>query len=394
MASIFEELMNENRSLTEGVSRTKEKIPAKVTESAKKISYKKIRLESRRILEDVDDLGKLDDQFAVDPEESAEDEVVLVIDPELPADEEVPEDAAENMVGDSVYKCPVCGANYVCDCDAETESVEVDENGVPIECPICGDDTEQILIGEIAPAEGAGEETDLEPQEVEDDAEGEIPEEGDFDEYADDADFDEVNDDEYLEDSVKVPETVRREVKEDIDDATVPETCPECGEDPCICGDNGLTLDTPAVEDEEPAPAVEIDADVVQLTLDDGRFESMMTQMVRENYKFNPTFKITKVTSKGSQLKVEYLVRESKSKVTKGVMVAEGFSRKSRRMTLKFKDKGAFTESFTKTPSFVVECVRIRNKITPTKMSYNFTKRVNESLYRVSGKVDKSANFT
>lgn len=400
--SVFEELMLAQRDqLTEGIISAKKKKSAKT--EAKKINYKKIKVESLRIFEE-ENLDDLDNQFDVDPEESQEDEVVLVIDPEIPADEEVPEDAAEDLVGDLVYKCPVCGANYVCDCDAaENESLEVDENGVPTECPVCGDDAEQILIGEIAPAEDAGEEDNLEPQEVEDEEESdELPE----DDFSDEEGIPE-EDDEVIEDSLKRSrgrrarkESSRRPAKrqikedlEDVDDVVSDDFCPECGESPCVC-DTGMTLAEPVNGD---APEVVIDADVVNLTLDDGKFESIMTRMIRENYKFNPTFKVTKVVHpKGTdKLRIEYVVREGKSKTTKGTFIAEGFSTKSRSMTLKIKDKGAFTESYTKTPSFVVECVRIRNKIIPTKMSYNFTKRVNESLYRVSGKVEgKTANPT
>ena len=193
MNGIFEELMNNNRKLTESTdARVNKKSPNK----SSKISVSKIKLESRRIFEE-EDFDELDRQFAVDPEDSEKDEVVLVIDPEIPADEEVPEDAAEEMIGDLVYKCPVCGANYVCDCDAEkNESLEVDENGVPVECPVCGDDADQILIGEIAPVDNAGEETEMEPISPDDAEEDTEEAEEDFDDLDDE-------DGEIMEDSLK-----------------------------------------------------------------------------------------------------------------------------------------------------------------------------------------------
>lgn len=166
MASIFEEMMTANQKLTESVH------PAMKKES-RKISCKRIKVESRKFFEE-GDLDELEKDFEV-PEDENSDEVVLVIDPEIKDDEEIPEDAATEMVGDAVYKCPVCGSNYVCDCDADgmtTEGVEVDEFGVPVECPICGDDSDQILVGEIAPAdEASGEEQEMDLQSPEEDEE-------------------------------------------------------------------------------------------------------------------------------------------------------------------------------------------------------------------------------
>ena len=449
MPSIFEQLMTQNRQLTESTVRSR-KVTKSVSES-KKISASKIKLESLRIFEDAD-LDELDTQFAVDPEDSEESEVVLVVDPELPADEEVPEDAAENMVGDEVYKCPVCGANYVCDCEGEkNESIEVDENGVPTECPICGDDAEQILVGEIAPADGAGEEIEEEPVDVEDaeDEEevlDEIPEEEEVvedegeDEFEEsvkrgpqsklkegktysflDSDFNFKTDEnpetvksEYGVDMVKVPadkvpyntpyvtwcvtgtadqldnlygsrdnwdylvkDEDKFEESVDFDNEEV---------DADIDADDGsLVLDTDTVTPPTETPSVAIDADTVNLTIDETKLESMMTSMLRENYKFNPSFKVTKATYKGKSLRLEYVVRQKGHGPLKGTLVVEGFVPTARKMTLKAKDKGVFTESFSKTPSFMIECIRIKNTVIPTALSYDFKKKVNESVYRVVG---------
>lgn len=369
MSQFFEELMDQNRQLTEGV--TSRRAPAKktsVTES-KKIPVKKLKVESLKILEDAENFDEIDAQFAVDPEESGEDEVVLVIDPELPSDEEAPEDAAQDMIGDSVYKCSVCGSNYVCDCNAEkNESIEVDENGEPVECPICGDDAEQILIGEIAPAEDApGEEvTETDP-----------------------VDAGEVEDEEEIVDDDIIGESLTEDV-DVIDTDDIIDEVPACEGEEC-----DLVLDTDEADKKETdIPAVVANAEVVNvdLSLDEVRLESMMNQMIKENYKRNPSFKVTKLTAQGPRLKIEYVIREGK-KSSKGTMIAEGFSFEARKLSLKAKDKGAFTESFTKKPAFIIECVRIRNKIIPTAVKYDFTKRVNESLYRVKGDVN-SANFT
>ena len=371
--NIFEELMAGQSTLTEGVNRKSQKKTTKV--ESKKIPLNKLKVESMKILEDYEDYDELDDQFAKDPEEVEDGEVVLVIDPEANPNEEVPEDAAEDMVGDSVYKCPICGANYVCDCDAaKTEGIEVDENNVPTECPVCGDDAEQILIGEIAPAEGAGEEAPLDPTDVDDNDDSED-------------DTDDIEDEDIIEDSfkrrgarrVKENKTRRKRVKEDLDNV-----CPECGEEDCI---DALELADPVTE--EPAePAVAVNADNVYIDFDEKKLESIMNGFLRENYKGALSFKVTKGTYRNGTLKLEYVVRSGRKPMKKGVLAFEGYNmtkRARRVVSLKGKDKGAFTESFTRKPAFILECVCVRNKIVPTSLKYNFTKRVNESLYRVEG---------
>lgn len=499
MKNIFEELMATQSALTEGVNRKSR--TTKKTESKKKIPTKNIKVESFKIFEE-EDLDDLNAQFDVTPDEVEDTEndaeVVLVIDPELPVDEEPAEDAAEDMIGDMVYKCPVCGANYVCDCDAvNNESIEVDENGEPTACPICNDDSEQILIGEIAPVEDAGEEvdekpvapeTDVEPDEETDETEDVVSEEeeeviedsykrrpyrrteskrinesdkmaqwlswlgGQSGSYSDDALQDtkskkgelkkvykqwskgkpdgednstwikslgdqvasilsegiddlqaKVDKDvkKHGKPSLKTVKavnaagynvyktgpnqhTVGESIREDfeVEDG---ETCEDCLD---LDIDNAILPET-SVGD---APKVEVEADVVNINLDEKKLESLLNKMIRENYKNVPSLRVTKASYKGNRLKIEYVVRERGNKAqSKGTLVAEGFSTKSRKMVLRAKDKGVFTESFTKRPAFIIECVTIRNTVIPISLKYNFTKKVNESLYRVYGSVGQSS---
>lgn len=348
MASIFEELMSVNSNLTESV---RPSVRGKKVES-KKIPFKNLKVESVKVFEDAD-FDDLDQQFGAQPTDENPDEVVLVIDPEIQSGDEIPEDAAEKMVGDLVYKCPVCGSNYVCGCDPEMqEGIELDDEGVPVECPICGDDAEQILVGEIAPAEDAGEKKEPELVNTEDDGEEEeekeVPGPGDGED-----------------------EEVDEGLHEDLE-------CPECE-------DNVMELATPE-EEEDKTPAVQVKDSQVTLVLDDKRFESLMNQVISENYKNDPKFKINRCSVKEGKLRIQYTVTEGKSS-KKGLMIAEGFDKKSRKMTLKFKDKGAFTESFSRTPSFVIECVKIKNAVIPTSVNYDYKVKVNESLYRVNGSV-------
>lgn len=428
MANIFEELMSRSGQLNESARPAKKQTGKKKVNETKKISYKKFKVESRRIFTE-SDLDELEPQFNVDPESENEDEVVLVIDPEVDENEEVPEDAAQEMIGDSVYKCPVCGSNYVCDCEhAVEEGIDVDEDGVPTACPICGEDADQILIGEIAPAEDApGESADLDPvtpdegEEEEDVAEESlrcnVTEESPLDrvrkiqdknsnyEYVKntygnsdkvytftDRDFyvyteeGETVEDLEKEYNVKIKELGPGQYKisgkfNDLVDlyngnyeevANAIDLSDEKLESSCLSS-RKLLLRTPACD--------------TDLMFDDARFESMMAQMIKENYKGTPQFKTNKVSLRGNRFKIEYVVREGR-KVTRGTMIGEGFDKTKRISKVSFRDRGAFTESYTKRPSFIVEFLKVQSHVIPSKISYNYKVKVNESLYLVSGKVN------
>lgn len=371
MSSIFEELMNSTPSkLTESV---KKRSPKKIVEG-KKISCNKIRVESFKIFEE-EDLDELDDKFAVDPENKESDEVVLVIDPALDSEEEIPENAAEEMVGEYVYKCPICGANYVCDCDNLEEEIEVDENGIPVECPICGDEADQILIGEIAPVnEAPGEEvaeTDFVDVDDSEAAESDFSEEEEVEEACGSKKKKESFDIEVKEGSVELEiKSEDEEIAEEVEDSTLTPIIPENKE---------------VIEEVSTCVA---EPDGVELEFEEVKFESLVKSIIKENYHGTPKFEVKRIASRGTKLTLEYVVREGK-KVTKGKMVGEGFNPKARKMTLEFKDQGAFTKKFSRKPSFIVECRRIKNTIIPMSINYDYKVRVNESLYRVTGKVGK-----
>ena len=102
-----------SKKMSESVRKAKRPVSKKLRkEAVRKISCGKLRLESMKFVEDADS-----DEFDFTPE----DEVVVVGDPEMdevPASEEEAKEAAEELVGDTICKCSICGANYVCDCDS------------------------------------------------------------------------------------------------------------------------------------------------------------------------------------------------------------------------------------------------------------------------------------
>lgn len=384
MSSIFEEIMTSNRKITESKIRRPKK--SKKTEG-RKINFKHLKVESRKIFEEAEP-EELEKEFEV-PEQETPDEVVLVIDPQANSDEEIPEEAAEDMIGDAVYKCPVCGANYVCNCneDGIYEDVTVDEEGVPTECPICGDDAEQILVGEIAPVdEATGDDTDLPPQNAED-TENDIDDEDFADEVPEDEEFEE----ESLKKSSR--KLARRESAKKSSKNR--KKCEGLLEDDDLnddLNDAEMILDIPCEGDEcyedkdNDAPDIVVTDSDVTFMLDDTKLESMLNRLIRENYKGAPRCKITKVRSNGRTLKIEYVVR-CNGKSLKGRLIGEGYAPKSKRFSIAFRNIGKTFESVSKSPIMKVDFVRSGRQIIPTQMDYNYRVKVNESLYRVKGHI-------
>jgi hypothetical protein len=121
---------------------------------------------------------------------------------------------------------------------------------------------------------------------------------------------------------------------------------------------------------------------------DDSKFNAMMNRsVIRENFEPEhgamPVFNVRRVLVRDNKVKLEYIVREGR-KVSRGIMLGEGFNKNASRMVLKFRNKGVFTESMTKTPAFIVECRNVNGKLTPIKIDYDFKTRINESVYRVT----------
>jgi rubrerythrin len=438
MASIFEELMAANA----GVPMELESAPQ--VPNRRKIKANQIKVESKKILEDSDEeiLAK---EFEVPAEDS--DEVVLVIDPELPSDEEVPEDAAKELVGDLVYKCPVCGSNYVCDCDSEAlEGIEVDEDGAPLECPVCGDDADQILVGGIAPVDEV-EVSEVDETEVVDEStcpdcgkpsdECECTESSSckecddksvaskvrksvrkmdleeddlgsrIDKYQKWVDYDmkrygrvssttnslirkaglQLIKDQYGGYEVsagpyKAESKFGRKSIRESDDFVTDEIVDDYSDDAEI-----ISIDTDKLEDEDDKneTKIKIKDSCVNFYFDEKRFESLMTKVLRENYKGTPSIKVNRVVSRGSRIRIEYTIRNKGSR-RRGILSGTGLSESSRFNRLSLSDNsGIFTKS--KSPSFVVEAHRIGRSLLPTKISYNYRSVVNESVYRVRGSV-------
>lgn len=308
------------------------------------IAANKIRFESlSRFLEDDYD----DTEITADYE--PEDDVVLVIDPDM---EEVPEDVeeaeaeAEELIGSHVCKCSICGANYVTDAEI-TEDMEMEDD----ECPVCGETGEQIVVGVITPAE-----------ELSDEDEGDV----------DDVEFEEEETEEETEDGEEVEET--EEEEEDFGES--------------VKRSRGRVRRESATS-RAPKRSAKQDSGV---SFDEATFNRMLTTFAKENYSNVKFVKISSGSVRGRRLTLEGVVTTTKGSKRPIKFVCENFKPASR-MTIKFREIGPFTESVKNAgATFILECVSKGNVIVPKALKYNFKAKnagVRESrdTYSVTGRV-------
>ena len=298
-----------------------------------------------------------------------EDDVVLVIDPEMdevPEDTEAAESAAEELIGNHVCKCSICGANYVTDAEI-TEELEIEDE----ECPVCGETGDQIVVGVITPMEelSTEDEEDLDGDDVE-----EADDEEDFD-----FDFDE---EEPVEDE---GEEAEDEDDEDFGESFRRARLRKEAARPMprkrVRTEGKATRRPLARKSSRPAYA-----------FDEAVFNRMLTQFAKENYANVRTVKITEGTLRGSKITLSGEVTTTKGSRRPIKFVAEDF-KPGKVVVISFKEIGPFTESIkTNKPSFIVECKVTGTIITPMTLRYSYKAKnagVKESkaTYSVTGKV-------
>lgn len=310
--------------------------------------------------------GLLEDDNAEDSDVVADytpdDEVVLVIDPdmdEVPEDVEEAEDAAEELIGAHVCKCAICGANYVTDEELSEDMEVVDET-----CPVCGEEGDQIVVGVITATDELSDEdkADIDDVDIEDEVtetEDDGEEEVDFEEEEDE-DFEESVKRSRMRTMKRKAESIRRK-----------------------------PLARKPVVQKRKSYMESKDSDV---SFDEVTFNRMLTTFAKENYANVKFVKVSKGIVRGKKLTLEGVVTTTKGSKRPIKFVCENF-KTNRKMTLNFKEFGPFTESVENTgATFVVECVTMRGKITPVSLRYSFKAKnagIKESknLYSVTGKV-------
>lgn len=316
-----------------------------------------------------------------------DDDVVLVIDPEMdevPDDLDDAEEQAEELIGQHVCKCSICGANYVSDADI-TEEVELEDE----ECPVCGETGEQIVVGVITPTDELssedGEDIEGADEVGADDSDDEV-------EVSDDEDSDdEVDVDEFeTEDESDFGESVRRSrartlrrKAESVHRRKVSSR-----------GRRVESARRSRVVKASPASRKIRESAKKSVNFDETTFNRMLTRFAKENYSNVKFVNITKGSVRGNRLTLEGTVTTTKGSKRPIKFISENF-KSDNRMTLRFKENGPFTESVKNIgATFIVECAMKGNTIVPISLRYNYqaknaggsiTERKN--TYSVTGKI-------
>lgn len=349
-----------NQVLRDTTSKTEQK--KSVKESVRKTSKKKVaKIPANKLKIESLTMFKEEEEVEVD-DYTPEDDIVIVVDPEMdevPEDTEEAEKAAEELIGDHVCKCSICGANYVTDEDL-TEDLEIEDST----CPVCGEEGEQIVVGVITPTEelSAEDEEDLDDVEVEEEETVEVEDDGE-----------EVSEEEFSEEDEEFGESVKRarmrSAKRRAESVKrAPLARKTVSKRPRTQKTNECAFD--------------------EVTLN-----RMLTRFAKENYSNVKFVKISKGIVRGSKLTLEGVVTTTKGSKRPIKFVCENY-KESARMTLRFKENGPFTESVkSNNVTFIVECVMRKGTIIPTVLKYSFkakdfgTKKESRSTYSVTGKV-------
>jgi len=377
LKSLYTESAKPTKSVKESVKRKK----ATKKEAVKRIpkfASSKIRIESLSFMKEADE-----EEFTFEPE----DEVVVVIDPEMeevPATEEEAQEAAEELVGCDICKCSICGANYACDCeetieedvDGEVQTVVVD--GV---CPVCGEEGTQIVVGEIVPVDGEVDEEEFVDDEeiVDDDDEVEVTD--DEFEFDDEGEIEEESYDKSKkreacnkkegcdeEDDKKAQrkEAVRRTVKSASMKAKR-ENARQTMRRPAKRVTEKKAMRRPMNR----RVAEKTSRPVREFKLDEVKLSRLFTKFAKENYSNVASVRFTKGNLRNGKLTLEGVVRTAKGSKRTIKLVAENYKKTDKR--IRFVEYGPFTESVkTNGKSFVVECAYKAGVVTPMSLRYNF----------------------
>ena len=404
------------KSVKESVKRSSKK-SVKENKQPVKISYKKLKLESVKSFKESDE---------GDTDYTPDDEVVLVIDTEM---EEVPETeedavaAAKELVGDTVCKCSVCGANYICTCDTIEEDVDGDVTMVAEEevCPICGEEAPQIVVGEIIADETASDDEDK----ADDDEEVEVDEtevdetEGEETEGEDDFDFSdfEVEEDEEVEEGCNKKRPAKKEamrrpmrntrkegVRRPMNRTRRTESARPSVKRPMrkTRTMENKNVHTPmarpsvkrtsrtAMESRRPMRRPTTNRQVANTyNFNESALNKLFTSFATENYSNVKSVRFTNGSMNRGKLTLEGVVTTVRGTRRNIKLVAEGMKNiRAGKVMLQAREIGPFTESAVKTKNrvpFVIECAVRGKNITPTSMKYAFT-TTNSGLKESKGK--------
>ena len=275
--------------------------------------------------------------------------------------------AAEDLIGQEICKCGICGANYVCSCeDGKDELLVSDEDDFAeielgesllftedadeiaddvddtveneSECPVCGASENQIVVGEIVPIE----EINLDEEPAAEDSE----------------------------------ETANDDIADDATDDTNDDTADE------------------AAASEEPETADETDDDYLEV--DERLVNRLFTKFAKENFENVKSVKFESGKLLGGEIVLEGVVTTKSDKTRDIKLVSTGFKMSESTKVIKMFETGPFTESASvkkdRVP-FVLECSISGKRVNFTGLKYNYNIRESSNLYSVYGKVNLSERY-
>ena len=409
MLNVFEATSSElSKALKESTKKSAKKTSKKIKESKKvgakyskknTIAANKIKLESMQFFKENEDNEEV---FDYTPDE----EVVLVIDPEMdetPEDVEDAQEDAEELVGDYVCKCSICGANYICDCE-EIEALGEDLEEEEAECPICGETGEQIIVGEITPTEDAVDTDEDEAKEDETDVDVDV--DVDEEEPANDEDNDvdininiDADDDEFEEeDDDDFDESIQRAKRRTLMRRESAKRAKMRKESKARVAKRPMAkrpmAKRPAMESKisakRPLPKKPMTkkpvAEAKGFDIDETTLNRMLTKFAKENYSNVRFVKINKGSFKNNKLTLEGVIVTTGNSKRPTKFVCENF-KKGNNVVATFKEVGAFTESAIGKNNFTVNFVKKSNMYTPVALRYSYNVKEGKEAFRVSGKV-------
>ena len=367
------------------VKESAKRIGGKYAKSKKTIAANRIHLESLQFVKEAEENDEVIDY-------TPDEEVVLVIDPEMEETPETVEDAeaeAEDIIGDIVCKCSICGANYLCDCDSIEEDLE-EEEGV---CPVCGETGEQIVVGEITPAEDVEVSDDDDEEEVDVDDEEEVDVDVDDDFADDDSDVDvDINIDVDGEEEDEYEESIQRAKRRTMlrrESAKLSAKRPLARKSPAKrrAMESKLSAKRP-MPTRKPMTKKSVTESKKSLQLDEATLNRMLTKFAKENY---DNVRFVKI-QKGSLTKRGTLTLEGVLVTTKGSKRTTKFTCENFKagnvVSAKFTETGAITESaINGKNAFTINFVNKNNVYTPTALTYNYAVKEGRQGFKVSGKV-------
>lgn len=373
------------RPVKESVKRAPKRMRKPFGIPANKLKFESLN-QFRTFLEGDGDESDVTNDFTPD------DDLVLVIDPEMdevPEDVEEAEAAAEELIGNHVCKCSICGANYVTDADIDEELEIEDET-----CPVCGETGDQIVVGVITPMEelSTGDEEEITDVDIDDeDGKEEIEvDETDEDEDEDEDDFGESVRRQRRKTMARRAESVKRKAI----------SSRPLGRKPSGKVESAKSSAMRKASTRKPMAKRPVSESTNTVQFDEITFNRMLTKFAKENYENVRSVKISKGSCRGKRLTLEGVVTTTKGSKRPIKFVAENFSL-SNRMTIRFKEIGPFTESVeNKTATFIVECAMRGKAIVPMALKYSYkTKnasvRESKNMYEVKGSVmNESAKRT